>query len=108
MIDRRQMLKVAYRLESMANDAYMDCVSVRMTPKEVHALAMDLESFARNAGCSTCYNTSALKNVFECGKCGFRTNLMYKIGNEYYKISDTSLLLRYCPSCGAAVIGAVK
>lgn len=50
MISKSDMLEVADRLERRADDAYMEHEDVVMTPREVHALAMDIKSFALEHG----------------------------------------------------------
>lgn len=51
----------------------------------------------------TCENTSGHRDVFKCGKCGFKGELMREVCNEYGQIFNVPYLPYYCPFCGAEV-----
>lgn len=51
----------------------------------------------------TCENTSGYRDVFKCGKCGFKGELMREVYNEYGQTFNVPYLPYYCPFCGAEV-----
>ena len=102
--DKDEMLRVAGRLESRADDAYTEHDDVHMTPKEVHALADDLRWLVNLIDSSTCHNVSGHEDVFMCSECGARLELIAEEGNEYGDLFHVPFLPSYCPSCGAEVV----
>lgn len=98
MVSKGDMLEIADHLERMADDAYMEHDDVVMTPREVHALAADIKSFALEHGRETCrldltdvetHGTVKLR-IYECSRCGRTCEEAY---GKYER----------CPHCGAMV-----
>lgn len=52
----------------------------------------------------TCENTSGYRDVFKCGKCGFKGELMREVYNKHDQTFNVPYLPHYCPFCGAEVI----
>lgn len=70
MISKSDMLEVADHLECRADNAYMEHDDVVMTPREVHALAMDIKSFALEHGRETCRIVEDERGHSACSRCG--------------------------------------
>lgn len=90
MISKTEMLMTANHLESRADDAYMEHEDVRMTPREVHALADDIKAFVSESDRPTCHLVEDEDGYTACSECGC-----------------TALCMRdavFCPICGARVI----
>ena len=90
MISKSDMLEVADHLERRADDAYMKHDDVVMTPREVHALAMDIKSFALELGRETCRIVEDERGHSACSRCGA----------DYLCMCEAE----FCPSCGAKVV----
>ncbi|MGO5501150.1 hypothetical protein ACTQV1_08615 [Paratractidigestivibacter faecalis] len=70
--------------------AAMEHDVVVMTPREVHALAMDIKSFALELGRETCRIVEDERGHSACSRCGV----------DYLCMCEAE----FCPSCGAEVV----
>ena len=50
-----------------------------------------------------CENVSGCGDVFVCGECRARIELIGEMGNEHGEVFSVPFQPRYCPSCGAEV-----
>lgn len=87
---RTKMLMVANHLQARAESAYMEHDDVCMTPREVSALAGDIERWASLIDHLTCHLVEDDDGYTACSECG--CTALYML--------DAS----YCPECGARVV----
>lgn len=97
MLELDEVLRIAGRLEAMADDGRV-CIS----PIEARVLALDLRTVARDCEprrtCSMSDVGDATEQVCRCSKCG-----------EEYCMSDIKPYpWRFCPMCGAEVDGGSR
>ena len=67
-----EILLVANHLESRADDAYMEHDDVRMTPREVHALADDIKALVQELDEALRLIPENEDDVETCPHCGWR------------------------------------
>lgn len=104
---RTQMLMVANHLQTRAESAYMEHDDVCMTPREVLALADDIERWTSLIDRPTCHDVGG-GYEFRCSGCGCVIHIYRDDGfgedDSAMTVGGDSLYVpRYCPNCGAEV-----
>lgn len=104
MISADTMIGIATRLESMAQDAYMEHNDVHIDPKGMQALADSIRIFAREQERKTCeLRYDAVHNDWWCTRCGtwYEEPFVYIVDESGAAEPHE---MRYCPMCRAEVV----
>lgn len=93
MVEIDEILRIAGRLEAMADEGW-----VHLSPMEARALALDLRTVARDCEprrtCSMSDVGDDTEQIYRCSACG----------EEYFMSDFPEFSWRFCPMCGAEVV----
>lgn len=99
MSSSAEILLVANHLESRADDAYMEHDDVRMTPREVHALADDIKALVRERDEALRLIPENEDDVETCPHCGWRYMVAWPASFGCMEFGTAE----HCPKCGKEI-----